>query len=34
MDVPRIGRLPAGTRDLISDVAGVTVGHATLAEGA
>jgi D-aminopeptidase len=34
MDFPRIGRLPAGSRDLISDVAGVSVGHATLAEGA
>ena len=34
MDFPRIGRLPAGPRDLVSDVAGVTVGHATLAEGA
>ena len=32
-DAPRIGVLPSGPRDLISDVAGVTVGHATLAEG-
>ena len=31
---PRIGRLPSGPRDLISDVAGVTVGHCTLAAGA
>jgi len=31
---PRIGRLPAGPRDAISDVTGVTVGHATLADGA
>jgi D-aminopeptidase len=28
-----IGRLPAGTRGTIADVAGVTVGHATLAGG-
>jgi D-aminopeptidase len=31
--VPRIGVLPSGPRDLISDVPGVTVGHATLDEG-
>lgn len=31
--LPRIGRLPSGPRDLISDVAGVTVGHATLSQG-
>jgi len=31
--VPRIGRLPSGARDAITDVAGVTVGHATLDEG-
>jgi D-aminopeptidase len=31
--VPRIGTLPSGRRDAITDVAGVTVGHATLAEG-
>ena len=31
---PHIGRLPAGTRNAISDVAGVTVGHATLDDGA
>lgn len=31
---PRIGTLPSGPLDLISDVAGVTVGHCTLAEGA
>jgi len=30
---PHIGRLPAGPRNAIGDVAGVTVGHATLAEG-
>jgi len=30
---PHIGRLPPGPRNAISDVAGVTVGHATLAEG-
>lgn len=30
---PRIGRLPSGARDAITDVAGVTVGHATLDEG-
>lgn len=29
----RIGRLPAGPRNLISDVPGVTVGHCTLREG-
>ena len=31
---PRIGRLESGARDAITDVAGVTVGHATLADGA
>lgn len=31
---PRIGRLDAGARDAITDVAGVTVGHATLCDGA
>lgn len=31
--LPRIGRLESGTRDAITDVAGVTVGHATLADG-
>jgi D-aminopeptidase len=30
--VPRIGTLASGARDAISDVAGVTVGHCTLAE--
>lgn len=30
---PRIGRLQPGARDAISDVAGVSVGHATLADG-
>ncbi|WP_205964264.1 P1 family peptidase [Ramlibacter agri] len=33
MDLPFIGRLTAGARDAISDLAGVTVGHCTLAEG-
>lgn len=32
--LPHIGRLPSGTLNAISDVAGVTVGHATLAQGA
>lgn len=31
--VPRIGALPSGKRDAITDVAGVTVGHCTLDEG-
>ncbi|MGH8809443.1 MAG: P1 family peptidase [Noviherbaspirillum sp.] len=31
--IPHIGFLPAGTRNLISDVPGVTVGHSTLALG-
>jgi len=31
--LPRIGALPAGPLDAISDVRGVTVGHCTLAEG-
>lgn len=31
--LPRIGNLPSGERDAISDVAGVTVGHCTLAQG-
>ncbi len=30
---PAIGTLPAGPRNTITDVAGVTVGHCTLAEG-
>ncbi|MHA3904350.1 DmpA family aminopeptidase [Castellaniella sp. WN] len=34
LQAPRIGVLPAGVRDRISDVAGVRVGHATLARGA
>lgn len=34
LQLPRIGRLASGARDAISDVAGVTVGHHTLAEGA
>jgi D-aminopeptidase len=33
LTVPRVGALPAGPRDSICDVAGVTVGHATLDEG-
>lgn len=32
--LPHIGRLPSGPLNAISDVAGVTVGHATLAQGA
>jgi D-aminopeptidase len=31
--VPRIGRLPSGPRNAITDVAGVTVGHCTRDEG-
>jgi D-aminopeptidase len=31
--LPRIGALPPGPRDAITDVAGVTVGHHTLDEG-
>ncbi|MGU3467820.1 P1 family peptidase [Methylobacterium sp. C33D] len=31
---PRVGRLPRGPRDAITDVPGVTVGHCTLADGA
>lgn len=31
---PIVGQLPAGPRNAITDVAGVTVGHCTLAEGA
>jgi D-aminopeptidase len=34
MDVPRIGSLDAGALGTIADVAGVTVGHCTLDEGA
>lgn len=33
LPVPRIGLLSSGARDAITDVAGVTVGHATLDEG-
>lgn len=33
MSLPRIGRLDSGARDAITDVAGVTVGHCTLADG-
>jgi len=32
-DPPRIGHLPAGPRNTICDVPGVTVGHCTLADG-
>jgi D-aminopeptidase len=32
-DAPRVGRLTAGERGTIADVAGVTVGHATIATG-
>jgi D-aminopeptidase len=31
--LPHIGGLPSGPRDAITDVAGITVGHCTLAEG-
>lgn len=31
--VPHLGDLPAGPRDTIADVAGVTVGHATVLDG-
>lgn len=31
--LPRVGRLPAGPRDAITDVAGVCVGHHTRADG-
>ena len=34
IDAPRIGVLEPGARDSIADVAGVTVGHLTLADGA
>ena len=30
---PRVGRLASGPRGTIADVAGVSVGHATLADG-
>jgi D-aminopeptidase len=33
LPAPRIGVLPSGPRDAITDVAGVTVGHVTLADG-
>jgi D-aminopeptidase len=32
-DIPQVGRLPSGPRASLADVAGVTVGHATLATG-
>ena len=31
--LPTIGQLPSGLRNAISDVAGVSVGHCTLAQG-
>jgi D-aminopeptidase len=34
IDAPRIGTLASGARDSIADVRGVSVGHATLADGA
>jgi len=34
LSAPHIGRLPAGPRNSITDVAGVRVGHCTLDEGA
>jgi D-aminopeptidase len=34
LPAPHIGTLPSGTLGTIADVAGVTVGHCTLAEGA
>ena len=34
LSAPRIGRLPGGPRDAITDVAGVTVGHCSLDEAA
>ncbi|MGN6262431.1 MAG: DmpA family aminopeptidase [Ralstonia sp.] len=33
LSLPHIGALPAGTRNSITDVAGVAVGHATIAGG-
>ena len=30
---PRVGRLPSGARDTLADVAGVMVGHSTIASG-
>ena len=33
LQTPRIGDLPAGPLDAITDVPGVTVGHCTLADG-
>lgn len=34
LGAPRVGSLPSGERDAITDVPGVTVGHCTLADGA
>jgi len=34
LGVPRVGSLPSGALDAITDVPGVTVGHCTLADGA
>ncbi|MBM3524922.1 MAG: S58 family peptidase, partial [Alphaproteobacteria bacterium] len=33
MERPRIGKLPPGARNALTDVPGVSVGHTTLAEG-
>ncbi|HSC99241.1 MAG TPA: P1 family peptidase [Casimicrobiaceae bacterium] len=33
IDAPRVGVLPSGARDSITDVGGVTVGHHTIADG-
>ena len=33
IDAPRVGFIPAGPRDSIADIAGVTVGHCTLSDG-
>lgn len=33
VDAPRVGRFEAGPLDSLADVAGITVGHATLASG-
>jgi len=34
LGAPRVGSLPSGERDAITDVSGVAVGHCTLADGA
>lgn len=33
VEAPRVGSLPSGTDDRITDVSGVTVGHTTLSDG-